>query len=157
LLDVLPPSLAEAADVAELVARSTRTGHEIAMPRVDAEIDGRARSFRLDVVPLDHPMAAALVHVEELTEAVETEARLQRNESLAQLGTLSAAVAHELRNPLAGISGALQVIGRSLADDDRRKAIMEKVEGQVRRLNALVTDLLAFARPDVARAQPVEL
>lgn len=157
LASVIPPALGSAVDFDAVLGRAMRTRREISMPRVDVDIEGRLRSFRVDVVPLEHPMAAALVHVEELTEAVETEARLRQAESLAQLGTMSAAVAHELRNPLAGISGALQVIGRSLADDDRRKLIMEKVEGQVRRLNALVTDLLAFARPDPARAKDVQL
>jgi signal transduction histidine kinase len=66
-------------------------------------------------------------------------------------------VAHELRNPLAGISGALQVIGSSLADDDRRRPVMDKVGQQVRRLNALVTDLLTFARPEAAKMRPLDL
>jgi signal transduction histidine kinase len=124
---------------------------------VDVDLGGLVRSFRFSVVPLQHPLAAALLHVEELTEAVDAEARLRRSEALAQLGAMSAAVAHELRNPLAGISGAIQVIARTLPVDDRRRPIMEKVEQAIHRLNDLVTDLLGFARPDPAKMTTVVL
>ncbi len=155
--EALPPALVAAADLPTHMARALETGREVALPRVDVPLGGQERIFRLSIVPLDHPHARVLLHLEELTEAIATEGRMLRNESLAQLGALSAAVAHELRNPLAGISGAIQVIARSLADDDRRKPIMEKVEQQVRRLDALVTDLLDFARPTTARIGPVQL
>ncbi len=145
-VDALPPEVVASAELEALVARATATRREITLARVDARIAGRDRNFRVTVVPLEHSRAAILLHVEELTEAIATEARLVRAESLAQIGALSAAVAHELRNPLAGISGVLQVIGASLPEDDRRKPVMEKVHAQVRRLDALVNDLLDFAR-----------
>lgn len=155
--DALPPALVAAASLEQHLQRALRTGHEITLTRVDVKLDGTDRNFRLSVVPLDHPHARVLLHVEELTEAIRTEGRLARAESLAQLGALSAAVAHELRNPLAGISGAIQVIARTLPETDRRKPIMDKVEQQVRRLDALVTDLLDFARPTEARFGRVQL
>lgn len=155
--EALPAALLDAAALEEVLARSARTGREITLPRVDARIDERDRCFRVTVVPIEEPERLSLVHIEELTDAVRAEARLQRSESLAQLGALSAAVAHELRNPLAGISGAIQVISRSLPPDDRRKPIMEKVEQQVQRLNALVTDLLDFARPSTVHLARVDL
>ncbi len=157
LADALPAALIAAAELTEQVRHATNTHREILLPRVDTRIDGRERVFRINVVPLEHPLARVLLHVEELTETIRTEARLRESESLAQLGALSAAVAHELRNPLAGISGAIQVIARSLPDSDRRKPIMDKVEQQVRRLDALVTDLLAFARPSQAKTERIDL
>ena len=155
--EALPPALVAAAELPTHMVRALTSGREVTIPRVDVPLEGQERNFRVSIVPLDHPRARTLLHVEELTEALATEGRLLRNESLAQLGALSAAVAHELRNPLAGISGAIQVIGRSLPAEDRRKPIMEKVEQQVRRLDALVTDLLDFARPTTARIGPVRL
>ena len=155
--EAFPPSLVQGADLDAVMTRAMRTGHDITLTRVDVSIDGNERCFRISVVPLNHPHARMLVHMEELTEAIRTEGRLARSESLAQLGALSAAVAHELRNPLAGISGAIQVIARSLPESDRRKPIMDKVELQVRRLDALVTDLLDFARPQEARMSTVLL
>ncbi|MDP2307287.1 MAG: protoglobin domain-containing protein [Pseudomonadota bacterium] len=155
--EALPPALAAAADLSTYMVRALATGREVTLPRVDVLLEGEDRNFRVSIVPLDHPHARVLLHVEELTEAIRTEGRLLRSESLAQLGALSAAVAHELRNPLAGISGAIQVIARSLPAEDRRKPIMDKVEQQVRRLDALVTDLLDFARPTTPRFTDVAL
>jgi signal transduction histidine kinase len=155
--DAFPPALVAAAELEEVIRHALATNREITLPRVDVALDGETRHFQISLVPLDHPHARMLVHLEELTEAIRAEARLRRSESLAQLGALSAAVAHELRNPLAGISGAIQVLTRSLAADDRRKPIMEKVEQQVRRLDTLVTELLDFARPTEARLTAIPL
>ena len=154
-MDALPAPLVRAADLDAVLQRALESGREIALPRVDVRLEGEDRNFHLSVVPLDP--TRALLHVEELTEAVRTEGRLVRAESLAQLGALSAAVAHELRNPLAGISGAIQVISRSLPETDKHKPVMVKVEQQVRRLDSLVTDLLDFARPAEARRAKVRL
>ncbi len=156
-LEVLPAPLVAAADLEANLARALATGREISLLRVDAALDGRPRSFRVTVVPLEHPQARALLHVEEMTEAIDTEARLRQAEALAQLGAFSAAVAHELRNPLAGISGAVQVIARSLPAADARRPVMEKVEGQIQRLNAMISELLAFARPAEPRLATVDL
>lgn len=151
--DALPKGLVEAAGLARHVERALERHREVTLPRVDVD----ERSFRVHIVPLRHELATFLLQVEELTDAVEMEARLRRSESLAQLGALSAAVAHELRNPLAGISGALQVITRSMTEDTMHRQILTKVDGEVRRLNGLVTDLLAFARPGSAKVQPTAL
>lgn len=157
ILDVLPPALVAASDLDAAITRAIGARRDITLPRVDMAEGKEIRSFRFNIVPLEHEAAAALVHVEDLTQAIEAEARLRRTEALAALGTMSETVAHELRNPLAGISGALQVIARSLPDDDRRRPIMQKVEDQIKRLNVMVTDLLAFARPAPARLQQVDL
>ncbi len=129
----LPLSLYDAAELDSHFTRAVASGHEVVLHRVDAVIDNRRRSFSVVLAPFTEPDQRVLVHVEELTEAIETEARLRRSEALAQLGALSAAVAHELRNPLAGISGALQVIAGSIPDADPKRMIMTKVLGQVTR------------------------
>lgn len=156
-LEAVPGTLVAAGELVERVARARSTAREISLPRVDVDEEGRCRSFRVHVVPLEHELASFLIQVEELTDAVALEGRLRRSEALAQLGALSAAVAHELRNPLAGISGALQVIGRSLPEDAPHRGIMVKVEQEVHRLNGLVTDLLAFAKPGSVRLQVLDL
>jgi signal transduction histidine kinase len=155
--EALPDGLVEAASLEEHVQRGLKRRREVTLPRVDVEAGGKLRSFRIHVVPLLHELATFLIQVEELTDAIEMEARVSRSEALAQLGSLSAAVAHELRNPLAGISGALQVITRSMDEETPHHRILSKVEGEVRRLNSLVTDLLAFARPGSATLAPTSL
>jgi signal transduction histidine kinase len=155
--DVLPPELLDAADLEAHVTRVRETGDIASLPRVDVDLEGRTTYFGVQVVPLHQPNAALMIHVEDLTFAVQTEAQLQSQATLAQIGAMSAGVAHELRNPLAGISGAVQVLSRAFPEDDRRGAILRKVHDQIRRLDRLVTDLLAFARPQAPKAEDVDL
>ncbi|TVQ99883.1 MAG: hypothetical protein EA398_11815 [Deltaproteobacteria bacterium] len=156
-LDSLPIDLVEGAALEAHIQRAVDTGRQITIPRVDAEIDGLPRHLALHLQPVRHGRASLILHIEDITEAVQNEARLRRSESLAQIGALSAAVAHELRNPLAGISGALQVFAGSLPEDDRRQPIMRKVLDQILGLNRLVSDLLAFARPKEPHVRTVDL
>jgi len=73
--------------------------------------------------------------------------RLERAERLATLGQVAASLAHEIRNPLAGIAGAVGVMADELPDTDPRKEIMDEILSQTRRLTKTVQDLLTFARP----------
>ena len=83
----------------------------------------------------------------DITQRKAAEAQLADQAALAQLGQLAAVVAHEVRNPLAGVRGTLQVLRGRLAPehDDRRimDAMIERLDG----LNDKVTDMLRFARP----------
>ncbi|NQW02992.1 MAG: PAS domain S-box protein, partial [Acidobacteria bacterium] len=83
----------------------------------------------------------------DITERKRSEAALRDQAALAQVGKMAAVVAHEVRNPLAGIRGALQVIGRRLDGQGPEKAIIEEVIARVDGLNDIVQDLLLFARP----------
>jgi signal transduction histidine kinase len=75
--------------------------------------------------------------------------RLERAERLATLGRVAASLAHEIRNPLAGIAGAVGVMADELPDTDPRKEIMDEILSQIRRLTKTVQDLLTFARPAI--------
>lgn len=143
----LPSDLIEAADLPTAVGRALATGREISIPRVSLGQGSGRRHFRIVLVPLEHELARLLIHVEELTDVVHAETRVQQAEALARIGSLAAHMAHEIRNPLAAISATLQVIVGTLPPDDRRKPILGKVQGQVHRLDRLVTDLLGYARP----------
>ncbi len=156
-VDVLPAELVQGADLERVVREAVTAGGLRNIPRVDVRGKSGTRSYRVDVVPIRHALAAFLVQIEELTDTVDLEGRLRRSEALAQLGSLSAAVAHELRNPLAGISGAIQVISRSVPKDAPYKPVMAKVEKEIHRLDALVSDLLAFARPGAVSLDRVDL
>lgn len=145
--ELLPADLVEAARIREHIARARSSGNEVSAPRVVVGRGPGARYFRVNVVPLFHELAEVLLHIEELTDVVNTEARAQRSEALARIGALATNVAHEIRNPLTAISTTLQVIERSLDEVDRRRGILRKVQQQVVRLDRLVTDLLGYARP----------
>jgi PAS domain S-box-containing protein len=83
----------------------------------------------------------------DITERMRTEAALREQTSLVQLGKMAAIVAHEVRNPLAGIRGAMQVMGRRFPAGGAEHSIINEVIARVDTLNNIVQDLLLFARP----------
>src|SRR5579862_4857594 len=70
---------------------------------------------------------------------------------------MAATVAHEIKNPLAGISGAIQVLAEGMAKNDGRREIVGEILDQVRRLDTTVRDLLDFARPITPVRQDIDL
>lgn len=80
-------------------------------------------------------------------ERVQFEQRISESEHLATIGQLAASLAHEIKNPLAGISGAIQVLGSELDDGHPHKEIIAEALRQIDRLDAAVRDLLLYARP----------
>ncbi len=93
---------------------------------------------------------------EDITERRAAEKRLRAQESLAKVGQLAAIVAHEVRNPLAGIRGAIQILSRRIPEGEDRK-IMDRIVERVDALNALTEDLLVFARPHTPELASVRL
>lgn len=73
--------------------------------------------------------------------------KLTRAEHLAEIGQLAASLAHEIKNPLAGISGAIQIIRDAMKPDHPHQPIVSEILGQIGRLDATVKDLLQYARP----------
>jgi signal transduction histidine kinase len=93
----------------------------------------------------------------EITDRKRAEERLREQEALARLGQMAAVVAHEVKNPIAGIRGALQVIGSRMPADARDRPIIGEIIARLDGLNTIVQDLLVFARPRELRAEPLEL
>ena len=83
----------------------------------------------------------------DITERKRTEAALREQAALAQLGKMAAVVAHEVRNPLAGMRGALQVVSGRLPAESRERGVISEVIGRIDALSDIVHDLLQFARP----------
>ena len=75
------------------------------------------------------------------------EERMRQADRLATVGRLSANMAHEIRNPLASISGAVEALAKELPPDESRNRLVEIVLRESGRLNALVGDFLEYARP----------
>lgn len=72
---------------------------------------------------------------------------MQSVEKMATIGELASVIAHEIKNPLAGISGAIQVLAEDFPADDPRKDVITEVLNEIERLDRAVKDLLVFARP----------
>jgi signal transduction histidine kinase len=79
---------------------------------------------------------------------------------LAAIGEVAASVAHEVRNPLAGISGAVEILRDDLPEDSPRREVVREVLSAIRRLDERVRDLLIYARtvgPTIERVSPGDL
>jgi len=152
----LPPELVVTADL-DTTIRTARASNKVqVLPHV--QLAGPpTRHFRITVLPLQHQLARMLLHVEELTDVLDAQARAHQAESLARIGAMAAQLAHEIRNPIAGISGTLQVIVNGLDKDDRRAVILTRVQDQVHRLDRLVRDLLQYSRPSELAIAPTTL
>jgi two-component system, NtrC family, sensor histidine kinase PilS len=88
-----------------------------------------------------------VVNFQDLTELRRLEIQSRRSERLATVGQLAAGVAHEIRNPLASISGSIELLrqGPVASEDDR--TLMAIVHREIQRLNVLIGDLLDYANP----------
>ncbi len=95
---------------------------------------------------------------QDITAIVEMENELRRSERLAAVGELAAGIAHEVRNPLASISGSVQMLETGLAEEDHeQRRLMEIVLREADRLDALIRDFLHYARPTPPKPEAVEI
>jgi len=93
----------------------------------------------------------------DLTARVKLEEQLRESTALAKLGEMAAVVAHEVKNPLAGIRGAIQVIGSRLPADSRDASVLTDIVKRIDALDGLMKDLLLFARSPQPRRASVDL
>jgi len=120
--------------------------------RVEAKhtlADGRVIRVGLSRMPLrdaSGAMVGYIVNFQDVTQLHELGDRVRRNERLAALGGMAASVAHEIRNPLAAISGSAELLSAvGLGEEDRR--LLEIIRRESTRLSDMIRDLLAFTRP----------
>jgi two-component system NtrC family sensor kinase len=82
---------------------------------------------------------------------------MARAEHLATLGELAAGLAHEIRNPLAGIAGVVDIMGRELPPKSPSRAVLGDVHREVLHIQAILNDLLSYARPRPPAFHPADL
>ncbi len=102
--------------------------------------------------------AVGLIGVcQDLSSIKRMEQRVRQADRLATIGRLSANIAHEIRNPLASLSGAIEALARELPPDSGRDRLVEIVLRESDRLNHIIRDFLEYARPAPMTPHPVDL
>lgn len=97
-----------------------------------------------------------LVVLQDLTEIRKLEFNMRQSEKMAAVGQLAAGIAHEIRNPLAGISGSIELLSQT-SENDEDKRLIKIVLKEIDRLNRLISEFLDFAKPEKPPVDPVNL
>jgi PAS domain S-box-containing protein len=98
-----------------------------------------------------------IVVFRDLSEIKQLQAELHRKDRLAAIGQVVAGVAHEIRNPLFGITSVAQILTREVDLTSAHRELLEAMLSETQRLNALIGDLLVFGRPAALERRPTDL
>lgn len=98
-----------------------------------------------------------IIIFQDLTHIKEMEESMRRSEKLATIGQLAAGIAHEVRNPLASISGAIQLLKEEQEGSESTQRLMEIILAESGRLNRLITDFLLYAQPPKLNKKKVDV
>jgi two-component system sensor histidine kinase PilS (NtrC family) len=98
-----------------------------------------------------------VVTFQDLTDVRAMEETSRRQDRLAAVGRVAAGIAHEIRNPLAAMRGAIQVLQGDLKNSPAEAQLMEIILRESDRLNKIITDFLTYARPRLGEFNPVDV
>lgn len=150
-------------ELEDIVAAANAVAELSTRPRFEIQIvrpDGKALFVGIAVSPLRNALGELNGHIivfQDVTELKTMREAVLRQEHLSALGKLSAAIAHEIRNPLASISGSIEILGMTIDASEEDKQLMDIVIREVDRLNVLIEDFLAYARPGQTRRRKVRV
>lgn len=119
----------------------------VSMPDRNDRLSSLHKLLMLDLAVMLQSFQLSDTERVRLAERDALQAKLVRAEHLAEIGQLAASLAHEIKNPLAGISGAIQIIGEAMPPNDPHRDIVREILVQIGRLDSTVRDLLLYARP----------
>jgi len=147
--------IGEAIDLLQQIERSDI--RESGQLVVDNSGEKKTIGFSVSAVDPDIFDGATLVVFQDVTERVRLSETLERQRHLSAIGQLSANLAHEVRNPLAGISNSLQLLSGRLELEEEERRLFAIQEYEIARLNRLVSDFLKFARPEADNSTELNL
>jgi two-component system sensor histidine kinase PilS (NtrC family) len=132
------------------------------MVRFDVECkraDGNRLILGMTLSPLhEQGEQTGLVGVfKDLTQIRELEEEMRRKEWLANLGEMSAGMAHEIRNPLGALAGAMQMLRKDPSGDETNRRLMEIAIREATRLDTIITEFLQYARPPALNVRECNL
>lgn len=119
-----------------------------------SESESRHVQLNMSAIPRSNE---AIVSITDVTELRQLQFQLARSKQLAEIGELSAAIAHEIRNPLGAINTSVEVLRNSLQLSGEDHDLMNIIQEETRRLDRIVKDFLHFARLNRMRIAAVDL
>lgn len=159
-----------------LVGRTMDSILPESMKAITGELQGDSRTARLDFIfqnpmqgrqtlelvvsrlPVENELKGYIVTFHDLTRVRRLEFAMRQSEKMAAVGQLAAGIAHEIRNPLASMSGSIQLLDAGVSNEQsEEKKLMRIVMREIDRLNGLITEFLDFVRPDIIKDDPVDL
>lgn len=112
----------------------------------------------VSALPEGDSISGLIFTFQDLTKVRRLEFQMRQSEKMAAVGGLAAGIAHEIRNPLASISGSIQMLGASFSGrQEEEQKLMKIVLREIDRLNNLISEFLDFVRPDTLRDDPVDI
>lgn len=112
--------------------------------------DGSKIHLRLTTSPLQYSLGdqkGQILILQDVTKIKQIEEEMKKIEGLVLIGELAAGMAHEIRNPMASISGSIEMLREEIEQNDVNARLMDIIARETDRLNGLVADFLLFARP----------
>jgi len=116
--------------------------------------------LRLSISPLRYgstDKGGTILILQDVTELKRIEENMKKVEELALVGEMAAGIAHEIRNPMASISGSIEVLKEGSSWDGTQSRLMTIVSREVDRLDKLINDFLLFARPKKPKLRTFDL
>lgn len=149
----LPPEFGETLDEELGRARSKRTDYQYRRP------DGRVIDMGVSVAQLPLPTGSRgyLYTFQDVTEVKRLQRNAQLQHRLAAVGEMAAGIAHEIRNPLASMSGSMQILRQELPLSPEQAQLMDIVLRESERLNGTIRSFLAYARPQRVDVEQLDL
>ena len=125
---------------------------------ISSEGDVRIIGYNATLITgLESDSVRVLITFQDLTETKKLERNLQLGERLAAVGKLAAGLAHEIRNPLASLSGSIQLLAENTDYSTSDQRLVDIACRETSRLNSLVTDFLVFAKPRLPHKEMCDL
>jgi two-component system sensor histidine kinase PilS (NtrC family) len=138
----------------DLKERPFRFQGEILKKNGSSAILGMVASLLRD----EHNTVRGIILIfQDITKILEMEEQVRRQERLATVGSLAAGIAHEIRNPLASLSGSIQVLQGELDLKGDNKRLMGIVVREADRLDSIITEFLEYTRPKAVQTETIRL
>jgi two-component system sensor histidine kinase PilS (NtrC family) len=144
--EIFPGMMSKVESARFEVMTTNRTGNEIYL------------RFSVSPIMIDDKKTAGYVWCfDDQTELRVLERRMRQKEQMAAIGIMSAGIAHEIRNPLASITGSFKLLKSELSLDSDQKNLADIITREAERLNRTITDFLSYARPVNPKPKTLEL